>query len=411
MALFKRNKKLITSMGLSLLISLSATTAFADVPAEDGNLMYATSVTPGNSIENVKTSSKWRLNPENALMTFDATQVGNDAHFYSLASHESTTYTFTNARDISTKKFFNVRDKADIRFKEITWGKWHVEAAKVYLTNAYIRTESGDIVKYEGNDDGHGYYAGVVWNKVGLSDVPKNTRDNIQKSYAPQGSNRQFVDDNLSQNNNFAEIGFNLPEEVVYAEGVTLVDITKDVHDKATTNTWYSNYGYKALKDGEVDDGFDLDAISVYTSDISVKFDGDSATGYYDASGENAGDLPGGNWFMYNKFSGDSHTYNIVAGNPKKKANIVGTYTVTKNSNGTYTATYNINETTTRDGKEYRIVVTEEHLGLSDTDFTTSAPGQLDNANFGDEFTVDGDTDGVFNVFAHFTLKYIPADL
>ena len=84
-----------------------------------------------------------RLNPANALGTFDALQTGGDGKMFSVASQTWTDYTFDD-------KYYNVDGPADIEFAEVTWSRWHVEAAKVYLTDAYVRDGSGNVVPYAG---------------------------------------------------------------------------------------------------------------------------------------------------------------------------------------------------------------------------------------------------------------------
>ena len=101
------------------------------------------------------TSQPPRLNPANALGAFDAPRTGGDNKMFAVASQTWTTFTFGD-------KFYNVDGPADIEFSELTWSRWHVEAAKVYLTDAYVRNSSGEVVPYAGNDDGYGYYAGLA---------------------------------------------------------------------------------------------------------------------------------------------------------------------------------------------------------------------------------------------------------
>ena len=127
---------------------------------------------------------------------------------------------------------------------------------------------------------------------------------------------------------------------------------------------------------------------------------GDSATGYGDRI------LPKGNWFMYNSYpeTGGDNCYAIQAGNPKDGIRTVGEYCIVNNGNGTFTATYDIDDTITIGGFVYDIVVLNEHLAIQNTNTFKAIPGTDDNADFGVPFA---DADGMFKVFAHFTLDYV----
>ena len=78
------------------------------------------------------------------------------------------------------------------RVAEVTWNRWHVEAAKVYLTEAYVRDGDGNVVPYAGNDDGYGYYAGVAWNKEGIQNVSAAAR--LAKTQSYFAGTRNFAD-------------------------------------------------------------------------------------------------------------------------------------------------------------------------------------------------------------------------
>jgi len=130
---------------------------------------------------------------------------------------------------------------------------------------------------------------------------------------------------------------------------------------------------------------------------------GDSATG----SGTKIASK--GNWFMYNSYLADfagDNCVDIQAGNPKLGANIVGEYCIVNNGNGTFTATYDIDDTIAIGDFEYDIVVLNEHLSINqnNTNNFTGSPGTDDNRDFNVPFT---DSDGMFKVFAHFTLDYV----
>ena len=218
-----------------------------------------------------------RLNPANALEIYDALQTGGDGKMFSVASQTWTNYTFGQT-------FYNVDGPADIEFCEVTWGRWHVEAAKVYLTGAYVRNSSGEVVPYAGNDDGYGYYAGVVWNTEGITYVPAATR--LAKTESYFSGTRNFAENTFTKDGNFGISEFNLPAEVVYATGVRLVDVTKDVYAMSGNGASYTNQGgtndgkkviatnldpfaYTILGPGDGNtDGYDLDAIRVQGPDV-----------------------------------------------------------------------------------------------------------------------------------------------
>ena len=210
--------------------------------------MYAKAYTAGHAVgvsgEEVTfdplTTQAPRLNPANALGPFDALQTGGDGKMFSVASQTWTDYTFDD-------KYYNVDGPADIEFAEVTWSRWHVEAAKVYLTDAYVRDGSGNVVPYAGNDDGYGYYAGVAWNKEGIQYVTPAAR--LAKTQSYFAGSRNFADNTFGTDGNFGISQFNLPAEVVYATGVRLVDVTKDVYTMSGNGATYLNY--RGTNDGK----------------------------------------------------------------------------------------------------------------------------------------------------------------
>ena len=119
-----------------------------------------------------------------------------------------------------------------------------------------------------------------------------------------------------------------------------------------------------------------------------------------------------GNWFMYNtvNITEDPGTGTIVdiqhiqAGNPKNGSNIIGELIITKMSATDFVVTYEMMPTIEIDGLDYNIVVTDEHLAISDAPDFTAKPGKDDNADFGDTLT---DVDGNFYIFAHFEVVYL----
>jgi hypothetical protein len=363
-----------------MLLSLFTIPAFAAVPVDDSNLMYAKNAEPGDEVT-VLISSIERLDPDNALGEFDAVQSDGTAansKFFAVASRGSTNYTFED-------DFWNVDGAPDIEFCEVTWGNtWHPEAVKVYLTDAYVLDANGEAVPYGTADDGIGYYAGLAWNKVGINELSSTIRNEIASTYF--GGTRTFVNNKFLQEGNFAITKFYLPEDVVYATGITLIDITEDVYEEAGIARAKTYIG--------ATDGYDLDAIRVYKYTPGGN---DSATGC------GLPILTKGTWFMYNTFACPCRTYSIQAGNPKDGVNIIGSYTVKKVTDGKFIVTYDIDDTITMNGYEYDIVVTEEHLAISNDAFTSANPGKLDNQDFGVPFE---DADGKFYIFAHFTVEY-----
>ncbi len=256
--------------------------------------MYATSFTVGKIVPvnfdpYNPTNQIDRLNPSNALGPFDAVApAGVSDFFFATGARTSSHYTFAD-------KFMNVAGAPDIEFAEVTWGtggSWHTEAMKVYLTGAAIRDSGGNIVDYGATDDGIGYYAGIAWNRIGLEYIDDATRLAVTESYF-LGS-RNFADNVFYRSGDYGTYTqFHLPDEVVYAEGVYLVDITTDVYDMAYPATYLNvggtgalvtlnsaawdviNYDQITAADVTADygingntDGFDLDAIRVYRADV-----------------------------------------------------------------------------------------------------------------------------------------------
>jgi len=308
--------------------------------------------------------------------------------------------------------FCNVNSVPDIGFSEVTWGNWHVEAALVYLTDTYVRDGTGNVVAYGAADDGIGYYAGIVWNKIGITYVTEERRLKITESYF--SGSRDFSGNTFYQDGNFAVSQFSLPDEVVCARGITLVDITVDVYDEYASQAYtYTDvdgegvrvtligldplqveavYGYEGNTDG-----FDLDAIRVYRCAPRLK--GDSATGLGMRIWRR------GKWCMYNVYNERlerTGPYYIQAGNPRGGINIIGSYWIENLGGGWYAAYYQFDEVVVN-GWVYDIIVLEEHLSIRNFPWFTGAPGRDDNADFGVPFY---DEDGAFYIFAHFEVEY-----
>ncbi len=356
-----------------------------------------------------------RINPSNALGGFDATDPsGVSDHFFAVGARTWSHYTFAD-------NFYNVDGVPDIEFAEVTWGSgtsWHTEAMKVYLTNAYVRNSEGKIVAYSAMDDGIGYYAGIAWNRIGLEYI--SDADRLVKTQSYFAGTRDFEHNVFYRSGPYGTYTqFHLPEEVVYAEGIHLVDITSEVYTMAYPATYLNNPGTGALVTLNSDawdvinytkitaadvlavpgtngntDGYDLDAIRVYRY-IPWRM-GDTATG------DGSKILSKGTWFMYNEYNNGPATFDIQAGNPKDGINIIGTFTVSKDGN-MYTIDYDIDETIEKNGYIYHIIVEDEHLGISDTMNFKAIPGQDDNQDFGVPFE---DMDGMFKIFAHFSVRY-----
>lgn len=403
---------------LTLVLSLFVTPVLAAEPIDPSDsslVMYASKIASVGDVVPVKMGpyNGWthaqRLCPKNALGEFDAMPGADkfNERFFAVASREWVEYTFDG-------KFGNVDGAPDIEFCEVTWGSgnsWHVEAVKVYLTGATVRDGNGNVVSYGATDDEIGYYAGVAWNRTGIAYVPLDTRIEIAENYLP-GVERDYDANKFYYNGTFGWTQFNLPEEVVCAEGIYLVDITAEVYAEGNAGGTFSN-GPGALvtvlncpvegnDDVEVvwghtgnTDGYDLDAIRVYRCPY---IGGDTATGMGGKI------LPKGTWFMYNRYTGgDKVYYDIQAGNPKNGTNFIGTYWIEDLGDGNFVANYDIDETIEMNGYIYDIVVVDEHLGISNSMSFQAKPGQDDNADFGVPFY---DEDGEFYIFAHFAVEY-----
>lgn len=251
-------KKIIIFMVLLLIMSVAIVPGFSSIALDETLAMYATDamIGPINPI----TINPNRTDSTNALYEFDAIQNAGDNLFYSLASHDYTKFSFDD-------DFYNIMDTptvSDIEFSEVTWGEsWHPEAALVFLTGAQI----GDIdtnTAYVPTDGSYGYYAGIIWNKVGIQNVSSASRTNIVNDYATDygvGA-RGFIDNTYALDGNFGITQFKMPEEVVFAEGVILVDITSEIYGMAGSTRART---YPTGKDG-----YDLDAIRAYTHEPIV---------------------------------------------------------------------------------------------------------------------------------------------
>ena len=419
----KKRLSLLLVLTLIMLMSVAAAYAAEPVTPLDPNLvMYADDFTvgdivPANFDPYNAASQIDRLNPSNALGAFDATAPASVSDFFfATAARTWSHYTFAD-------KFMNVDVVPDIEFAEVTWGtlgSWHTEAMKVYLTGAYIKDADGKVVPYGAADDGIGYYAGVAWNRIGLEYVDETTRLSVTDGYF--SGTRDFADNEFYRSGAYGTYTqFHLPDEVVYAEGIYLVDITADVYALAYPATYLNVSGtgalvtlnsnawdvinYDQITAADVTatsgingntDGYDLDAIRVYKY-IPWRTS-DTATGYGNRI------LSKGTWFMYNYYDGSVGTFDLQAGNPKDGENIIGTYTVTNNGDGTFTVGYDIDETITKNGYVYDIEVMNEHLGISDSMSFKANPGTDDNQDFGTAFA---DADGIFYIFAHFSVTYL----
>lgn len=419
--MFKRILSLLVVNILLLgLIALPIRALTPVTPLDPNLIMYANGFTVGE-IKSVNfdpydaNAQVSRINPTNALGRFDAVApAGVSDYFFAIGARTWSHYTFA-------EDFYNVDGAPDIEFAEVTWGNgtsWHTEAMKVYLTDAYIRDSEGKVVPYGVMDDGIGYYAGIAWNRIGLEYV--SDADRLSKTHSYFAGTRDFEHNVFYRSGPYGTYTqFHLPEEVVYAKGIHLVDITHEVYTMAYPSTYINVSGTGALVTLNSDawniinytkitaadvlavpgtngntDGYDLDAIRVYRY-IPWRT-GDTATG----SGTRI--LPKGTWFMYNYYDGSVGTFDLQAGNPKDGMNVIGTYTVTKDGD-MYTINYDIDETIEKNGYIYHIILEDEHLGIRDGMTFKAIPGQDDNHDFGVPFE---DVDGMFYIFAHFSVRY-----
>ncbi len=65
--------------------------------------------------------------------------------------------------------------------------------------------------------------------------------------------------------------------------------------------------------------------------------------------------------------------------------------------------TPDIDETIEKNGYIYHIIVEDEHLGIRDGMIFKAIPGTDDNQDYGVAFE---DLDGMFYIFAHFSVRY-----
>lgn len=374
-------------------------------------------IVPVNFDGYAPTTHPARLNPANVLGPFNAVQDPPEGLpdnpnelFFGLAARTWTNYWFEDV-------FCNMdgEEVPDIQFAEVTWGSWHPEAALVYLTDAYI-WNGNNVVPYGTTDDGIGYFAGIVWNKIGIQNINEARRLEIIQDYF-DGS-RDFASNSFYQDGNFGISQFYLPEEVISANGITLVDITKDIYDEFNPSS-YINVG--AINNGALvnliepydtpitsanveavygtdgnTDGYDLDAIRVYKCACCLD---DSVTGM----GEKIIDKKGGTWFMYNYFDGTQYCFDLQSGNPKNGEFFVGEFCIEDLGGGYYVANYEFDEEIYYGPWIMWAEVVDEHLGISDNMTFTAKPGKDDNANWGVPFY---DEDGMFYIFAHFEVNY-----
>lgn len=280
----------------TMIISMAVMPSYAYVPLDTGLAMYV-------PVNGSTTGTEWKVSPIStrnesfrAEGVFDATDaIGNKtsdgaSKFYSLATHYYTQFTFDSP-------FFNIEDtttEADIEFAEVTWGStWHPEAALVFLTDAETGTY-GSSTPYLNDDAGLGlgatYFAGVIWNKVGLDVLTPEVRQGILDGYESDFAIvRDFIPSTgYTIGNDAAVTLMYLPEEVVSASGVILIDITDKVYSLTGVSVRTNSYG---TGPNQGVDGYDLDAIRVYGYEpivVSGLVDGQK----YDASGSFLSDMP-----------------------------------------------------------------------------------------------------------------------
>lgn len=263
----------------TMIFSMAVMPSYAYVPLDIGLAMNATGSEVG-VLTGLNTNPS-RSNPANAYGEFDAVQNAGENLFYSLATYNYTKFTFDDV-------FYNIEDNAnvtDMEFSEVTWGtSWHPEAALVFLTGVKTGTVDSP-VDYVALDGGYGYFAGIIWNKVGLQNVSDVNRNLTLAAYAGlYGVGlRTFLPNVYHIDGNFGVTQFKMPEEVVSADGVILVDITSEVYGLAGTS--------RASTYATGKDGYDLDAIRVYGYEpivVSGLVDGQK----YDASGSFLYDVP-----------------------------------------------------------------------------------------------------------------------
>ena len=233
-----KRKRWLNILLVLILAFAMVTPADALQSPETDDLMYAEAHTEGDvvpvNVDAYTPVHPERLDPTNVYGEFDAKIVSPETgelnandYFFGLASREWTAYTFEES-------FCNVDGEPDIEFSEVTWGTtWHSEGARVYLIDAQIINGDGDIVPYS-NDDYEGdavensYYAGLIANKVAIGGVFESVKQIIRNYYLPSGITREFNPNTYLEVGDFGITEFYLPDEVVSADGILLVDITAD---------------------------------------------------------------------------------------------------------------------------------------------------------------------------------------
>jgi len=175
-------------------------------------------------------------------------------------------------------------------------GSCHAEGVLVFLTDAVVDLGAGPVA-YTGNDGGFGYFVGIAGNNEaidGFSEAQKEAiRDGFASDFGVVG--RVFYNNETeldpSPNSTRATTLFYLPDEVVYAAGVLLVDITGYLAnydpEAGNSGTYFTPGGSLFTYTGKTTDisdllmgdkvlytsspsigrntdGFDLDAIEVY---------------------------------------------------------------------------------------------------------------------------------------------------
>lgn len=243
----KRLLSLLTTISMALALF---GTMFAAEPVEP-EAMYAAAHTEGavqevivdpySGIETGNTTGhEERLDPTNVYGPFDATSTsGINEYFFGLASREWSEFTFAD-------DFANVDGNPDIAFREVTWGaigSWHAEAALVFLTDAYVWDADGNIVPYVPTaGEGVGYFAGIVGNKECYHQFDDAEDAALLAEYAAtfgvgsRGFHLNGIETDPEPNEVRTTTLFYLPDEVVSAAGVRLVDITDVVYNRYGSN-------------------------------------------------------------------------------------------------------------------------------------------------------------------------------
>lgn len=344
-----RKGLLVTLLTSIFVLGGSAIPSFASgIAANPEKEMYATKGMTGSSI------ARYRTDVGSAL-------GNNKNRFYSIGNHNFSKFAFDSA-------FYNVDGGADIEFSEITWGNsWHEEAVEVYLVNPRVKTCTGAEKAYGKNDiisavDRGGinlsetdieelrkdklYFAGVAFNKrviqngnvANYTDYETRRFKEISGDWtnSDEDTKRKFVTSNITTEGDVAITGFNLPENIVSAEGIVLVDVTGKINKM---------YYKDDTKFG--DDGFDLASVKVYgKSEINEgSTDKNEKAAYIKVSD------------LRNAEIADRITRDIVLEN----GDVVGSYTLKLNDNKKkFRLTYELN-----DG--YKL--TDERYGLSFNSF------------------------------------------